>query len=86
MNEYMVSVFMGDGKHGSVRARTRARTSDGVLRAIGRAVADQLGTDVFVCEGSRLMRRCGERWKPERRLSKADDNLVWRAAHAVIAG
>lgn len=43
----------------TVWAKTSAKTKRGICRALGKAVADQLGTDAFEVTGRLMMLECG---------------------------
>ena len=77
-----------------VTTQTAAGTRAGVMRALGRAVARQCGTDVFeVTAGGCLMWREGVTkdydlcdWRRASGITKAEERMVWKAAHGELMG
>lgn len=82
---YHTMVTYDDGRRRRVEFRSEATTPDGIARALGRAIAKQLGTDVFETSGRVFFRR----YKDDFRLDgqkRIDDRKVWAAAHDALLG
>ena len=72
-----------------VLCQTAAKTEMGICRAMGKAVAQTLGTDVFECLPKVIWREGVARDYPlnswrKMTLSKSADHYVWKAAHDEI--
>lgn len=89
MKTYKVTLNMARNARMHVFVRTSARTDNGICRAIGKQIAESLGTDVFEVAG--IIRREGV----ARNYSIRDwhnlnhrryDRMIWEAAHAALMG
>lgn len=70
-----------------VMFRSEATTKRGILKALAKAIVEQLGTDVFHVSDSIMSRKRKDDWPSGQiRLTKADENFVWQTAHNMLLG
>ena len=89
MKTYKINVMTTCGR-ANVTCRSAARTQTGICMALGRAIAKQLGTDVFEVLGY-LVREGVARdysisaWS-KRGVTRAEEHMIWSAAHDALMG
>ncbi len=75
----------------NVSCQTAAKTKAGIYRAMGKAVAQTLGTDVFECKPKAVWREGVARNYPlnswrTMSIDWAADHAIWEAAHDALMG
>ena len=75
----------------NIDCTSAAKTGCGVYRAMGKAVAKKIGTDVFECREKAVWREGVARdyslssWR-SMTINKLADRLIWEAAHDALMG
>lgn len=89
MKTYKIKTSTTNGTR-YVICKSSAKTQAGVCLALGRAIAKELGTDVFECHGY-LVREGVARdynisaWS-KHGVTSTEEHMIWAAAHDALMG
>lgn len=88
MKTYKFQVI-ADGGVRTVTCKTSAKTESGICRVMGKAVADTIHTDVFVCKPKALWMDGVAKNHPlgawhTWSISKSAEHYIWKAAQDAI--